>query len=182
MYYKSNALMVGLGYEYRVGRHGWMLEYHRYEGMAESDDDFSEASNEALLGYRYYLDRSAIEFTVIENFLNMDNSTDIAFTLAIGICSNLAVLKHKAAHERPYLFWGEMYYSACSALASSASTLACRASSFSRVLSNTCCCTSNSSRETRSSFSNWCCSTCLLRSSNSPANCFSLKAGFRSAV
>ncbi len=41
--------MVGLGYEYRVGRHGWMLEYHRYEGMAESDDDFSEASNEALL-------------------------------------------------------------------------------------------------------------------------------------
>lgn len=34
-----------------------------------------------LAGYRYYLDRSAIEFTVIENFLNMDNSTDIAFTL-----------------------------------------------------------------------------------------------------
>ncbi|WP_083399810.1 DUF3187 family protein [Shewanella indica] len=81
MPYKSNALMLGLGYEYRVGRHGWMLEYHRYEGMTDADDDFSEASNEAVLGYRYYMDRSAIEFTVIENFLNMDNSADIAFTL-----------------------------------------------------------------------------------------------------
>lgn len=79
--YNDNALMYGLGYEYQVDRHGWLIEIHHYQGVLETDNDFSKSSNEVLLGYRYYLDNSAIEFTVIENFLNMDNSTDIAFTL-----------------------------------------------------------------------------------------------------
>ncbi|MBY6107499.1 DUF3187 family protein [Ferrimonas balearica] len=49
-----------------------LLEYHGFSG--ETD--------EVLLGYRYHLKQGAIEFTMIENIFNMDNSTDIAFTLA----------------------------------------------------------------------------------------------------
>ena len=79
--FESYYLMLGLGYEYRTGRHGWLAEYHRYDGMVDWDKNFSEASNEALLGYRYYFNNSAIEFTIVENFLNMDNSADIAYTL-----------------------------------------------------------------------------------------------------
>jgi hypothetical protein len=79
--YESHYLMLGLGYEYRTGRHGWLAEYHRYDGMVSWDENFSEASNEALLGYRYYFNRSALEITMIENFLNMDNTADIAYTL-----------------------------------------------------------------------------------------------------
>ncbi|MGX9462590.1 DUF3187 family protein [Shewanella sp. A14] len=80
--FESYYLMLGLGYEYRTGRHGWLAEYHRYDGMVDWDKNFSEASNEAILGYRYYLNNSAIEFTMVENFLNMDNSADIAYALS----------------------------------------------------------------------------------------------------
>ncbi|MCL1091888.1 DUF3187 family protein [Shewanella profunda] len=79
--YNDYALMYGLSYEYQVERHGLLIEVHHYQGVLETDNDFSKSSNEVLLGYRYYLDNSAVEFTIIENFLNMDNSTDIAFTL-----------------------------------------------------------------------------------------------------
>ena len=79
--FESHYLTLGLGYEYRTGRHGWLAEYHRYDGMVSWDENFSEASNEALLGYRYYFNSSAIEFTMVENFLNMDNSADIAYVL-----------------------------------------------------------------------------------------------------
>jgi hypothetical protein len=79
--FESQELMLGLGYEYRTGRHGWLAEYHRYDGIVSWDQNFSEASNEALLGYRYYFNQSAIEIIMIENFLNMDNSADIAYTL-----------------------------------------------------------------------------------------------------
>lgn len=79
--FESHGLMLGLGYEYRKGRHGLLAEYHRYDGIVSWDQNFSEASNEALLGYRYYFNQSAIEIIMIENFLNMDNSADIAYTL-----------------------------------------------------------------------------------------------------
>ncbi|GGP95284.1 DUF3187 family protein [Shewanella ulleungensis] len=80
-HYDSRFTSIGIGYEYRTGRHGWLAEIHRYEGLVSWDENFSDASHEALLGYRYYLNTSAIEFTLVENFENMDNSADIAYTL-----------------------------------------------------------------------------------------------------
>ncbi|MEZ9418085.1 DUF3187 family protein, partial [Vibrio sp. 10N.286.49.E1] len=52
-----------------------------YQGWASNDPDFSEASNEVVVGYRYRLHQLAIEALMIENIRNMDNSTDIGFTL-----------------------------------------------------------------------------------------------------
>ncbi|MFB2653747.1 DUF3187 family protein [Shewanella seohaensis] len=83
--YDNHAYTVNLGYEYITGRHGWLIELHHYQGLLETENDFSKASNEILLGYRYYLDNSAIEFAIVENYFNMDNSTDIAFNIGYRV-------------------------------------------------------------------------------------------------
>ncbi|WP_299018290.1 DUF3187 family protein [uncultured Photobacterium sp.] len=80
--YNSVALAAGVGYQYRIrDKHRLLLEYHIYEGATNAASDLSEPSNEILLGYRYHLKHSAIEVSMIENVFNMDNSTDIAFSL-----------------------------------------------------------------------------------------------------
>ncbi|HAY95829.1 DUF3187 family protein, partial [Shewanella sp.] len=63
--YKDHAVMLSLGYEYLMGRHGWLIELHQYEGLLKTDNDFSKPSHEVFLGYRYYLNNSAIEFTIV---------------------------------------------------------------------------------------------------------------------
>lgn len=80
-YYKDHAMALALGYEYQMGRHSLMFEYHRYQGALKNAGAMSDDVNEAIIGYRYAFERSAIEFAMIENLLNMDNSTDIALTL-----------------------------------------------------------------------------------------------------
>ena len=62
--------------------HELHLEYRWYDGAEDGDTEFSEAANEIMLGYRYLMQRSAIEISIIENIFNMDNSTDVAFQLA----------------------------------------------------------------------------------------------------
>ncbi|MGI2260661.1 DUF3187 family protein [Shewanella sp. GXUN23E] len=80
-YYRDHAFTLALAYEYRIGRHSLMAEYHRFQGALKRAGAMSDDVNEAIIGYRYAFDRSAIEFAMIENLLNMDNSTDIALTL-----------------------------------------------------------------------------------------------------
>ena len=71
-----------VGYEYRFAqRHSLLVESLNYQGWASNDPDFSEPSNEVVAGYRYRLHQLAIEALMIENIRNMDNSTDIGFTL-----------------------------------------------------------------------------------------------------
>ncbi|MFZ3406818.1 DUF3187 family protein [Vibrio chagasii] len=48
-----------------------------------SASDFSESSNEVVVGYRYRLSRLALEALMIENIRNMDHSTDIGFKLGL---------------------------------------------------------------------------------------------------
>ncbi|CAH6945747.1 conserved exported hypothetical protein [Vibrio chagasii] len=73
-----------VGYEYRWNqRHSFVLESLNYQGWATNDPDFSELSNEVVVGYRYRLYRLALEALMIENIRNMDNSTDIGFTLGV---------------------------------------------------------------------------------------------------
>ncbi|WP_036799538.1 DUF3187 family protein [Photobacterium marinum] len=80
--YKTVALAAGVGYQYRIrDKHRFLMEYHIYEGATDATSDLSEPSNEILLGYRYHMKHSAVEISMIENMFNMDNSTDIAFTL-----------------------------------------------------------------------------------------------------
>ncbi|WP_218126925.1 DUF3187 family protein [Ferrimonas sediminum] len=76
------AWMLAGSYQYRFNpRHSVLLEYHAYSGETKEVDELDEISHEFLLGYRYHMTRGAIEFTIIENVFNMDNSTDIAFSL-----------------------------------------------------------------------------------------------------
>ncbi|KAB0301030.1 DUF3187 family protein [Vibrio fortis] len=75
-----------VGYEYMFNlRHSVVLESLNYHGWATNDPDFSEPSNEVVLGYRYRLQPVMIEALMTENIRNMDNSTDIAFTLSFRI-------------------------------------------------------------------------------------------------
>ncbi|MEJ2763399.1 DUF3187 family protein [Photobacterium sp. MCCC 1A19761] len=80
--YNTIALAAGAGYQYQLTpKHRLLVEYHIYEGTTDAASDLSQPSNEILLGYRYHFQHSAIELSVVENMFNMDNSTDIAFTL-----------------------------------------------------------------------------------------------------
>ncbi len=73
-----------VGYEYMFNaRHSLLLESLNYQGWATDEPDFSEPSNEVVVGYRYRFNQLAIEALMIENMRNMDNSTDIGFTLGL---------------------------------------------------------------------------------------------------
>jgi len=87
--YKDSSGAFGLSYQYNITTHHTIIvEYHAYEGISYGANDFSSPSNEAVLGYRYKMDQSAVEFSIIENIFNMNNSSDIAFTIAYRIRFN----------------------------------------------------------------------------------------------
>ncbi|GAB2649908.1 DUF3187 family protein [Vibrio panuliri] len=75
-----------LGYSYQLNpRHHLIGEYHLYQGGADDDSEFSKASHELVVGYRYHYELVALELTVTENMRNMDNSTDILFGAGIRV-------------------------------------------------------------------------------------------------
>ncbi|PFG56022.1 uncharacterized protein DUF3187 [Vibrio sp. ES.051] len=80
--YRHNTVATAVGYRYALEEnHHLVVEYHWYQGSTEGPAEFADASNELVLGYRYVMESSAIEFLAVENARNMDNSTDIAFSL-----------------------------------------------------------------------------------------------------
>ncbi len=73
-----------VGYELRFdAHHSLVIESLNYQGWATDEPDFSEPSNEVVLGYRYRFNRFSLEALMTENIRNMDNSTDIGFTLGL---------------------------------------------------------------------------------------------------
>lgn len=81
--YRSNNWSVGASYRYQwFDNHFLVTQMAFYEGIANDDSSFADIATEFTLGYRYQMPNSAIEFSVIENGINADNSTDVAFTLA----------------------------------------------------------------------------------------------------
>ena len=83
MPYRSHNWSTGMSYRYQwFDNHALVAQVALYEGISDADDSFADIATEFTLGYRYQLPTSAIEFSVIENGVNADNSTDIAFTLA----------------------------------------------------------------------------------------------------
>ena len=82
----SSSGFLSMGYEYQfLPQHSVLLESHNYGGWANENEDFSETSNEVVLGYRYTYGRAALEAAMHENVRNMDNSTDIAFSLGLRV-------------------------------------------------------------------------------------------------
>lgn len=81
---KNFTAAWALGYAYRFGRvHEAVIQYHGFEGVLKDDSEFSQPSHEVVLGYRYHLPSALIELSATENMVNMDNSTDIAFSLGL---------------------------------------------------------------------------------------------------
>lgn len=78
---------IGLGYVYALSEsHHFISEYYIFQGALDDDSAFSKPSQEVTLGYRYlFADFSAIELSMTENIGNMDNSTDIMFTLGFRL-------------------------------------------------------------------------------------------------
>ena len=80
--YNRFAFATGVSYQYQITpKHRFLTEVHVYEGASDATSDLGEPSTEFLLGYRYHTKRGALELSMIENVFNMDNSTDIAFTV-----------------------------------------------------------------------------------------------------
>ncbi|OLQ89868.1 hypothetical protein BIY21_14565 [Vibrio ponticus] len=83
MPYVDNNWFVGGSYRYQwYQNHFLVMQLGVYEGISEADDEFANVSTDVTLGYRFEMEQSALEFSVIENMINADNSTDIAFTFA----------------------------------------------------------------------------------------------------
>lgn len=78
---------LGLGYVYALSEnHHLISEYYIYQGAVDDESAFSKPSQEVTLGYRYhFIDVGAIELSTTENIGNMDNSTDIMFTLGLRL-------------------------------------------------------------------------------------------------
>lgn len=80
--YRKNTAAISAGYRYSLAEnHHMIIEYHWYQGSAAGPDEFADAAKEIKVGYRYLMQNSALELIAIENVGNMDNSTDIAFTI-----------------------------------------------------------------------------------------------------
>ncbi|EGU40086.1 hypothetical protein VII00023_07474 [Vibrio ichthyoenteri ATCC 700023] len=81
--YRANNWSVGASYRYQwFDNHFLVTQMALYEGITNDDSSFADIATEFTLGYRYQMPSSAIELSVIENGINADNSTDVAFTLA----------------------------------------------------------------------------------------------------
>ncbi|MCG9630907.1 DUF3187 family protein [Vibrio sp. Isolate30] len=81
--HKSTLLSFMAGYRLELlTNHELHLEYRLYEGAENGPTEFSESANEILFGYRYKLPFGAVELSIIENIINMDNSTDVGFQIA----------------------------------------------------------------------------------------------------
>ncbi|WP_261882980.1 DUF3187 family protein [Vibrio pelagius] len=81
--HKSTLLSFMVGYRLELlTNHELHLEYRLYEGAENGPTEFSESANEVLFGYRYKLPFGAVELSIIENIINMDNSTDVGFQIA----------------------------------------------------------------------------------------------------
>jgi hypothetical protein len=80
--YRDTSTSLGISYTYQwTKKQDVILEIHSYQGLSTGNDDLSERSNEFVLRYRYHFASSALELSMIENIFNMDNSSDIAFTV-----------------------------------------------------------------------------------------------------
>jgi len=72
--------LVAVEYHRRGSRHAYIVQTLTESGIAEKFSEFSDATYELMLGYKYRLtDRSVLEFGFLENLFFFNNSPDISF-------------------------------------------------------------------------------------------------------
>lgn len=76
------SFAAGYGYQFNE-RHSVILQYHAYEGVLDDNSAFGDATQEVVAGYRYRRNQYAVELSMTENIVNMDNSTDIYFATTL---------------------------------------------------------------------------------------------------
>ncbi len=75
----------GLGYRYRITpRHFLFVEYLFSQGALKGLGPLEDPVNEVNLGYRYQRGEVGLDFVMMENALNADNSADIAFNFRLS--------------------------------------------------------------------------------------------------
>ncbi|MEZ8100995.1 DUF3187 family protein [Vibrio bivalvicida] len=83
MPYRSTTWTLGLSYRYQwFENHTLIAQLATHQGLIDDGGEFSKPSTEFTYGYRYTLQNSAIEITLVENMFHADNSTDIAIGVA----------------------------------------------------------------------------------------------------
>lgn len=76
---------LGLGYRYRITpRHFLFTEYLISQGALRDLRAFNDPVHEANLGYRYQRGELGLDFVMMQNALNADNSADIAFNFRLS--------------------------------------------------------------------------------------------------
>ncbi|MBY5922430.1 DUF3187 family protein [Ferrimonas balearica] len=75
----------GVGYRYRITpRHFLFTEYLFSQGALKALGPLADPVHEVNLGYRYQRGELALDFVMMENALNADNSADIAFNFRLS--------------------------------------------------------------------------------------------------
>jgi len=83
MPYRGTTWTMGLSYRYQwFENHTLIGQLATHQGLMDDGGEFSKPSTEFTYGYRYTLQNSAIEITLVENMFHADNSTDIAIGVA----------------------------------------------------------------------------------------------------
>ena len=79
---KNHLITIGLSYEYQpVANRSWVLQYLLNQGATVGLGQLGKPSHEFLIGHRWIRQQHQIEFAMIENLVNPDNSADISFSL-----------------------------------------------------------------------------------------------------
>ncbi|MBY6187194.1 DUF3187 family protein [Marinobacter hydrocarbonoclasticus] len=82
---QQDLLHAGLGYRYRLTpRHFLFTEYLFSQGALKDLGPLEDPVHEINLGYRYQRGELALDFVMMENALNADNSADIAFNFRLS--------------------------------------------------------------------------------------------------
>ncbi len=83
LHLRNWSLNASISYQYQATQNSALFaEARALQGSSQGQSSLSETSYESVLGYRYSLPQGAIEFSILENFINHDNSSDVGFTLS----------------------------------------------------------------------------------------------------
>ncbi|MBY5993057.1 DUF3187 family protein [Ferrimonas balearica] len=81
----QNLGHAAMGYRYRLTpRHFLFLEYQFAQGALDGLGPMQDPVHEVNLGYRYQRGELGLDFVMMENALNADNSADIAFNFRVS--------------------------------------------------------------------------------------------------
>lgn len=82
--FKNNQTTVMLAYEHPTrANQSFLIQYLYNQGVVRGFNELSKGSNELILGYKWNFERLQVETSLVENFINFNNTPDIGFTLGL---------------------------------------------------------------------------------------------------